>query len=117
MFSKGLPTFPPDLYYVVCYDENGREKKFSCPKIAVTLCGDTLVRHFENAMNVEKPLVIKDFDAKTVTDFFFFVEHRVFHIIWQLWLNTKYKIAFKKDIKASNFILGKIFSSNQLHNL
>ena len=91
VLAKGFPRFPPDLYHVVCYDENGREKKFSCPKIAVTLCGETLVRHFENAMNVEKPLVIKDFDAKTVTNFFFFVEHRVFHIIWQLWLTTKYK--------------------------
>ena len=29
---------------------------------------------------------------------------------------AQYKIAFKKDIKASNFILGKIFLSNQLHN-
>ena len=81
MFSKRFPTFPPDLYHVVCYDENEREKKFSCPKIAVTLCGETLVRHFENAINVEKPLVIKDFDAKTVKHFFFFVEHKV-HILY-----------------------------------
>ena len=68
---------PVDVYHVICFDENGAEQKLSCPKYVVTRCGECLVRHFENALNAEKPLVIKDFSAKTVRDFFFCLENQV----------------------------------------
>ena len=66
-----------EVYHVICFDENGKEQKLSCPKYVVARCGECLVRHFENALNAEKPLVIKDFSAKTVRNFFFCLENQV----------------------------------------
>ena len=66
-----------DVYHVICFDENGKKQKLSCPKYVVARYGECLVRHFENALNAEKPLMIKDFSAKTVKNFFFCLENQV----------------------------------------
>ena len=66
-----------DVYHVICFNENGKKQKLSCPKYAVARYGECLVRHFENALNAEKPLVIKDFSAQTVKNFFFCLENQV----------------------------------------
>ena len=66
-----------DVYHIICFDENGKKQKLSCPKYVVARYGECLVRHFENALNAEKPLVIKDFSAKTVKNFFFCLENQV----------------------------------------
>ena len=77
--ANELPTPSQDVYNIICFDENGAEQKLSCPKYVVAKCGECLVRHFENALNAEKTLVIKDFGAKTVTNFFFCIENQALH--------------------------------------
>ena len=61
-----LPSPSLDVYQIICFDEDGTEQKLSCPKYVVAKCGECLERHFENALNADKPLVIKDFSAKSV---------------------------------------------------
>ena len=77
--SKDKELLSPclDVYQIICFDENGTEQKLSCPKYIVAKCSECLERHFENALNADKPLVIKDFLAKTVKDFFFCLENQV----------------------------------------
>ena len=70
-----------DVYHIRCFDEDGKEQKLSCPKYVVARCGECLVRHFENALNAEKPLVIKDFSAQTVKNFFFLSRKSSFELL------------------------------------
>ena len=66
----------------MCYDEipPNKEHSFKCSKAAVARCGETLTREFENALNAEKPLQIIDFEPKTVSALFNYVENRVIDI-------------------------------------